>query len=95
MQTELITVTEYCMYHHTDIRFIDALEQNGLISMILVNEERFIAYDQLPQIERYTRLHDELDINIEGIDTIIYLLEKMGELQREVSSLKNRLSRYE
>lgn len=95
MQTELITITEYCTHHHTDVRFIEALAQNGLISITLVDEERFIAYEQLPEVERYTRLHDELDINIEGIDTIVYLLDKIKEQQHEIARLKSRLSRYE
>ena len=41
------------------------------------------------------RLHRELDINIEGIDTIDHLLQRMDNLQKEVISLKNRIRLYE
>ena len=41
------------------------------------------------------RLHYELDINIEGIDAISHLLQRVDQLQDELRIMKNRLSRYE
>jgi hypothetical protein len=37
------------------------------------------------------RLHYDLDINIEGIETINHLLEKIEEMQREIAHLKNKI----
>jgi hypothetical protein len=41
------------------------------------------------------RLHRELEINPEGLDTIDHLLGRMSRLQEEVIMLKNRLRLYE
>jgi hypothetical protein len=41
------------------------------------------------------RLYYEMDINVEGIETISYLLERMIALQQQVRDLSNRLNRYE
>lgn len=95
MDVELITITEYCRHHHTDITLLEAMADNGLISVVIVDGQPCISYDQLREIESYVHLHDELNVNIEGIDTIRHLLIRMKQLQQEVALLKSRLSRYE
>lgn len=94
MATELITITEYCRHHHTDVSFIDALEQNGLVEIVQVAQERCIQYDQLEQIESYTRWYHELEINVEGIETVHYLLQKIKDMQQHIHELESRLRRY-
>ncbi len=41
------------------------------------------------------RLHYDMEINVEGIEAINYLLQRMKTLQAEMVSLKNRLRLYE
>jgi hypothetical protein len=36
-----------------------------------------------------------MDINLEGIETITYLLERMQGMQQQIVQLKNRLRMYE
>lgn len=96
MQAEFITVTEYCIHHHTDSSFIEALEQNGLISLTrAADEQQLIAYDQLLELERYLHWYQELDINLEGIEAIRYLLEKVAKMQDRIHELESRLRQYE
>jgi hypothetical protein len=40
-------------------------------------------------------LYHELHINIEGIDAIHHLLQRIENMQHEIIALKNRLSFYE
>ena len=40
-------------------------------------------------------MHQELDVNIEGIDVVFNLLQKIDTLQKELTALKNRLNLYE
>jgi hypothetical protein len=49
----------------------------------------------LGRLERIVRLHFELDINLEGIETITHLLERMEAMQENIARLKNRLKAYE
>lgn len=95
MATELITIQEYCIHHHTDVSFIEALEQNGLIHIIRTEETQSIDYEELEQLERYTRLYHDLDINVEGIEVVGYLLEKMDEMKKHIHELEERLKKYE
>jgi len=96
MQTEyLIALDEFCANHNIEISFVSSLQQNGLIEIKTVKETVFIDAGQLQQLETFIRLYYELDINLEGIETISYLLERIKSLQEENIKLKNRLRLYE
>jgi hypothetical protein len=96
MQTEyLIAVEEFCANHNIEISFINSLQQNGLIEITTVKETGFIDAGQLQQIEKFIHLFYELDINIEGIETITHLLHRINAMQDEITALRNRLRLYE
>lgn len=96
MQTEyLIAIDDFCASHNIDISFISSLEQNGLIEVVTNQEAVFIDSGQLKQLEKYIRFHYELDINLEGIETITHLLGRIDMMQDEITRLKNRLRLYE
>jgi hypothetical protein len=44
----------------------------------------------MQKLEKFVRLHYDLDINLEGIETINYLLEKIEKMQREILELRNK-----
>ena len=80
MQTEyLIAVDEFCAIHNIEISFISSLKQTGLIDITTIKKTGFIDADQLQQLEKFIRLYYELDINLEGIETITHLLQRMNE----------------
>jgi hypothetical protein len=60
--------------------------------MITIEETSYIHKKQLPDLEKIIRFHSELDINIEGIETITHLLNRINELQNEITILKTRLN---
>ncbi len=93
--THLIAASEFCIYHHIEPAFIYSLQQSGLIEVTVVEEKLFVEESELPQLERLVRLYHELDINLEGIETITYLLKRMQDMQRQIITLENRLSMYE
>ena len=88
----LIPVKEFCMYHQIDYSFLDSLQSSGLISVTSVQKQTFLPEDELLKVEKFIRLHYDLDINVEGLETISYLLEKLEKLQNELRELKNRSS---
>ena len=96
MQTEeMITVKEFCVHHNIDITFIHALKNSGLIELIVVEDKLVITQSQLAHLEKLVRLFYEMDINLEGIETITYLLSRMNDMQQQIMQLNNRLSMYE
>jgi chaperone modulatory protein CbpM len=96
MQAEdLIAVKEFCSSHNLEISFIQTLQQYDLIRITTIEETTYIHINELQQAEKMARLHNELGINIEGIDVIKHLLLRMENMQEEIVALKNKLSLYE
>lgn len=95
MQTDLIIVSEYCQKCHIDPSFILLLEEGGLIDIDTVEGEKYLLSSQLRELEQYTRMYYDLSINIEGIDAIHHLLNRMESLRQEMNRLRNRLRLYE
>ncbi len=95
MDTELIIISEYCEKSHTDPTFLLSLEEGGLIEIRTVDGEQYLLSSQLRELERYSHLYYDLSINIEGIDAIRHLLERMDMLQHEVRLLHRKLRRYQ
>ena len=96
METDYMNaIDEFCASHNIEISFIASLKESGLISISTIKDADFIDADQLRQLEKFVRLYYELDINLEGIETINYLLQRIGSLQDEITSLKNKLRIYE
>jgi len=96
MQTKnLIAVTEFCVNHNIEVSFISSLQQNGLIEITTIKETGFIDAGQLQQLEKIVRFYYELDINLEGIESITHLLQRINAMQDEIVALRNRLRLYE
>ncbi|MDR3705706.1 MAG: chaperone modulator CbpM [Paludibacteraceae bacterium] len=91
----LIAVDEFCFNNNVETSFISLLEQNGLIEISIIEETKFIEADQLRELERMVRFYYELNINLEGIETITHLLQRIDTLQQELITLKNKISFYE
>ena len=92
---DLIAVNDFCVNHDIGIAFINLLQQNGLIEVSIIESKYFVEKKQLPRLEKFVRFYYDLDINLEGIETITYLLQRIENLQNENIKLKNRLRFYE
>ncbi|HAZ02917.1 MAG: MerR family transcriptional regulator [Bacteroidetes bacterium GWF2_42_66] len=92
---KLIAINEFCVNHHIDVSFVSLLQQTGLIKITTIQESAFIDAGQLRQLEKFICLYYELDINIEGIETITHLLQRIIAMQDEIIALRNRLRLYE
>ncbi len=87
---ELIPAEDFCIYHNIEYSFIHSLEDSGLITVTAVEHAAYIPAEEIQKLEKFVRLHYDLDINVEGIETINYLLEKIESMQKEILKLKNK-----
>ena len=96
MQTDdLIIANEFCTHYNIEISFINSLQESGLVEVTTIEETGFIHTSQLPQLEKWMRLYYEMNINLEGIETISHLLQQINNMQDQIQELKNRLRLYE
>ena len=92
---DLVPVQTFCVHHQIDLSFIESLQQFGLVEITTIEEQSYLRESQLTDLEKFVRLHYELDINFEGIEAIGHLLEKLRDMQVLNQQLQNRLSLYE
>jgi hypothetical protein len=90
-----VLVEQFCSNVEIDLSFINSLNDHGLIEIMVIENKDYISNEQLRNVERAIRLHDELNINIEGIDVICNLLEQIHDLQQELKRTKNKLKLFD
>jgi hypothetical protein len=95
METEMISLNEFCAGHEVEISFVQSLEDHGLVEIVIINQTLCVHANDLPKLERIVRLHHELNINPEGIDVIDHLLNRMKEMEHEITALRNQLHFFE
>ena len=93
--SHLIPIQTICTHYKVEMAFFNRLSDIGLIEIVTIEESPFIYRDKMHEVEKMIRIHDELDINIEGIDIVFNLLQKIEALQNELLDVHNRLRFYE
>jgi uncharacterized membrane protein len=96
MRTEnLITVKDFCVYHKIEHTFVEYLADAGLVKVTTINKDNCIPIDEIQKLERLVRLHNQLEINEPGVATINNLLQKLEDMEQEMSVLRSKLRLYE
>jgi chaperone modulatory protein CbpM len=94
MENEIVEASVFCIHHNIELSFIQTLQEHELIETVLIDEKVFLPVAELGRLEKIIRLHFELDINLEGIETITHLLERMEKIQQENARLTKLLKVY-
>lgn len=96
MATEkYIPVVQLCNLYQIEVTFFYELNDLGLVELISRDNDFFLHEETLFKVERILRIHQELNVNMEGIDVVLNLLDKVDKLQDEVHVMKSRLRLYE
>ncbi|MCX2573137.1 chaperone modulator CbpM [Pedobacter sandarakinus] len=94
MKKNLIPADEICIHHHIELNFIRSLEDFGLISTVVKEKSIFLTLDEILKLEKFVRLTQDLDINLEGLHAVSHLLRQMEIMQLEIANLKKEISHY-
>lgn len=91
METGLIILDELLRNSKIEPSFIILLEDEGLINITIKEGKRYVNESQLGNLVRFANWYYDLSINIEGIDVIHNLLDKMHSMEHELHSLRRLL----
>ncbi|MDA9968362.1 chaperone modulator CbpM [Salibacteraceae bacterium] len=75
-EQQLISTQILCSQYNIEISFVDTLNKMRLIQIEIIEQNQYIHQDQISDLEKIIRLHNELNVNLEGIDVVFNLLEK-------------------
>lgn len=89
MEKTLFKVIDICHSNNIEQRFIQELHSNGLIEIIYQEEQEFLEEEQVYILERYSTWHYELELNVQGIDVVQHLIDRIESLQTEIKRLRS------
>jgi hypothetical protein len=92
---EFIPLEQLCVHYEIEMSFFKGLMEHDLLRITTIEQTHYLHVDSLHELERILRLHQDLYINLEGIDSVLHLLNKIDALQRELGEIKKRLGLYE
>jgi len=91
-----IQITKLCEYYDIPEEFFVELQEVGLLEPPTFNEEQqAIDENYLAELEKIMRLYYDLEINMQGIGTVLELLNRIQMLENELNRLKKQLSIYQ
>ena len=82
-------------HYQLELSFFTDLHELGLIEIEIMEKSPYVHENQMHNLERMIRLHHELEVNPEGIDVVLNLLQKIEHLQNDLKATQNRLRLYE
>jgi hypothetical protein len=91
----LVPLATLCTHYQVEMSFFSDLIEYGLIEIDTVEHTACIRTERIPEIEKMIRIHHDLHVNMEGIDVVWNLLQKMSDLQNELMVVRSRLRLYE
>ena len=92
---QFIATEELCERYSVEHTFIRSLNNSGLLEVVTVEKREYVHCDKMADFEKLLRLHYDLDINLEGMEAIKHLLDRVTQLREENLALRNRLGLYE
>jgi MerR family transcriptional regulator/heat shock protein HspR len=66
---------------------IEAMEEEGLITLAVVLDGKALPSEQMERLEMILRLQRDLGVNLPGIDVILEMRRKMIQMRREVDEI--------
>ena len=91
MDHQLIIMDTYCQRTSIQQDFIHNLNGLGLITVVRQEEVSCIQDVDIPKIEQLHRIHMDLNVNMEGLDVIYQMLDRMQHMQDEIRQLRREL----
>jgi hypothetical protein len=87
-------VKHFCNSHNIQIELIDSLSEIGFIQIHQFENQNYISLESLPVLEKAIRLNQELSLEINELEVVLDLLNKIENLQEENKMLKLKLAMY-
>lgn len=94
-QDKYILVKHYCQHAHIEDSFLLSLHEYGLVKIEKRENDLFMNEDDISEVEKNFRLHNELGINFEGLDALNQMLKRMRKLEKELNLLQKKIRLYE
>lgn len=90
-----IPLETVCTHYQIELTFVQRLGEMELIEFHTVDQLVCIHEDHLTDLERLLRLQRDLHLELDSMDVVLHLVQKVEQLQAELARLEARLRIYE
>ncbi len=87
-------VRQFCISHDIEIELIESLHEIGFIKIRQIENQNYIHFESLSILEKAIRLNRDLALEINELEIVLGLLEKIENLQEKNKVLKAKLESY-
>lgn len=95
VRENFIPLVTICTHYKVEMDLMYDLSENDLLEITYIESKPCIEKEKLERLEKILRLHQDLQINIAGIDVVFNLLNQVNDLQEEAERLRAKLNIYE
>lgn len=92
---KLIPIEQLCLHYEVEMSLFYELQEFEIIEIHSIEDSVFIHEDKVGMLEKVLRMQQDLNLNLEGVDAVLKLLNKIDNMESELRLLKNRLRLYE
>ncbi|MEH6705807.1 chaperone modulator CbpM [Galbibacter orientalis] len=90
-----ISIHDFCKNYQVDEVFVSHFIEAKIIQIKKEGGRNLITEHHFLKLEKMVRLHQDLGINLEGLEAISHLLNRVESMNEELQYLRNRLQLYE
>ena len=83
-----ISIERFCDYHHVEKDQVMGIIEFGLVQAARDKSRIIIPEDQVENLERFLRLANDLGVNMEGLEIINQMRQRILRLQEEIELLR-------
>ncbi|MGO4816870.1 chaperone modulator CbpM [Flavobacterium sp. W22_SRS_FP1] len=70
-----IPLETLCTQDNVELAFFSNLNEIGVIEIQTVEQLQYVHQDSIYEIEKMIRMHQDLEVNLEGIDVVFNLIQ--------------------
>jgi MerR family transcriptional regulator/heat shock protein HspR len=87
VEIKFLDIAETCRRLGVQPADIEAMEEEGLITLAAAQDGKALPSDQLDRLEMIVRLQHDLGVNLPGIDVILEMRDREIRMRREVDEI--------
>ena len=91
--TTFIRIETICTHNELETIFIEHFHDAGLIKIHIHEKKKCIQNTEVHRLDKIIRLHQDLQLNPEGIDVVLNLLDRIEAQQTQIQKLNQQLER--
>ena len=94
MAAQYFTIEQCISVYNISPEFLEEIISSGILTLSQTEGGGFVDEEAFHTLEELSRWHNDLEINVAGIEALYFMRQRMNELIRQNQLLRNNLDFY-